>query len=331
MTYIRLLARELRLDAAGQQALLRGTALSPADLLQLDEMATDHDHVQVIRNALQLAGRPGWGLEVGSRLSVAAHGPLGQLLSSSPSMGDAWEALERYHGLRLSLLRFSRRIERDHLCIQVDLHHPLDEVGLFLVEAMMVTVQGGIELITGRRLKEAQLHFAYAAPAHAERYAQHLHGSCHFSAKQTEVRIPRDYADLPNPFRDPQQWAQALQQCEQLEAAQRHAATRRWSGRVTQLLQQHPGQLWTLADVASHFHLSPRTLMRHLKSEGHSYQQLHDAELERQAKQHLASSRYTVESVALALGYQDATAFRRAFRRWSGESPSAWQAAQQQR
>jgi AraC-like DNA-binding protein len=329
MIYMRLLARELRLDAAGQLALLEGTTLTPADLFQLDELAAEGDRLQLLRNALRLAGRPGWGLEVGSRWSLAAHGPLGQLLSASASLGEAWEAVERYHGLRLSLLRLSRRLERDHLCIHIDLQHPLDDVGLFLIEAMMVTVQGGIELITGRRLKEAQLHFAYPAPAHAELYAQHLHGTCHFSSGQTLVKIPRELLDLPNPFRDPLLWAQALQQCEALEASLKHSVT--WVARITQLLQQHPGQLWTLTDVATHFHLSPRTLMRHLKSEGSSYQQVLDAELERQAKQHLASSRYTVESVALALGYQDATAFRRAFRRWSGESPSAWQAAQQQR
>lgn len=326
MIYIRLLARELRLDTAGQLALLKGTSLTPADLFQRDELAGEEDRLRLLRNALQLAGRPGWGLEVGKRWSLAAHGPLGQLLTASATLGEALEAVERYHGLRLSLLRLSHRIESDHYSLLMDLQHPLDEVGFFLVEAMMVTVQGGIELITGRRLKEAQLHFAYPAPSHAELYAEHLHGTCHFSARQTLVKIPRALLASPNPFRDPSLWALAMQQCEAMETSLRNPES--WSLRITQLLQQHPGQLWTLAGVARHFHLSPRTLMRHLKSEGSSYQQVLDAELERQAKQHLASSRHTVESVALALGYQDATAFRRAFRRWSGESPSAWQAAQ---
>jgi AraC-like DNA-binding protein len=90
------------------------------------------------------------------------------------------------------------------------------------------------------------------------------------------------------------------------------------------LLQQHPGKLWTLAEMAAHLHLSPRTLIRHLRAEGHTYQQLLDRELARQALEHFGAARHTVESVALALGYQDATAFRRAFRRWFGESPRAY-------
>lgn len=331
VTYIRLLARELRLDAAGQFELLQGSSLNPADLAQLEQLIDEDDCIRVIRNALKLAQRPGWGLEVGSRLSLAAHGPLGQLLSASPSLGEAWEALERYHALRVPLVQLSRRMEKDHLLIQLDLQHPLDDVGLFLVEAMMVTVQRGIELIIGRRLKEAELHFAFPAPAHVDLYEKHLHGRCRFNAAKTLVKIPRALIEMSNPFRDPRQWAQALQHCEALQASLRSSDANAWVMRITQVLQQHPGQLWTLAEIAAHFHLSPRTLMRHLKSEGSSYQQVLDTELERQAKLHLSSPRHTVESVALALGYQDATAFRRAFRRWCGESPSAWLASQQAR
>ena len=76
--------------------------------------------------------------------------------------------------------------------------------------------------------------------------------------------------------------------------------------------------------MAEHHGLSARTLMRYLKAEGSHYQALLDAELSRQAAAHLMSPRHTVESVALALGYQDVTAFRRAFHRWFGMPPSAW-------
>ncbi|MDI1302061.1 MAG: AraC family transcriptional regulator [bacterium] len=328
VTYTRLLARELRLDERGQGVLLHGTALTPADLGQLDQRISAADQMQVIRNALQLADRPGFGLEVGSRLSLAAHGPLGQLLSSSPSLGEAWAALERYHALRVPLVQLTRRLEREHLVLCLTLQHPLDEAGLFLIEAMAVTVQRGIELITGRRLKEARLQFAYPAPAHAGLYARYLHGSCRFGATQTALKIPRALLEEPNPFRDPSVWAQAVQHCEALEQSLQSGARTGWGERITHLLQQQPGELWPLASVAAHFHLSPRTLMRYLKAEGVNYQHLLDAELFRQAKLHLLSPRHTVESVALALGYQDATAFRRAFRRWCGEAPSVWLARQ---
>ncbi|MDP2228819.1 MAG: AraC family transcriptional regulator ligand-binding domain-containing protein [Moraxellaceae bacterium] len=344
VTYIRLLARELRLDEAGQRQLLAGTPLTPADIGQLDREVSAADSLLILRNTLRLADRPGFGLEVGSRFSLAAHGPLGQLLSSSPSLADAWHALERYQALRVPLVHIRCRFERDNFVIALTIDHALDDIGLLMLEAMAVTVQRGIELIIGRRLKEARLQFAYPEPAHVDLYARYLHGSCRFNATHTAIRIPRVVMEEPNPFRDPQVWAQATAHCEALFQTLSQTRSQRqsqhqsqplqaravllWRERITHVLQQHPGQLWTLVEVAAHFHLSPRTLMRHLKAEATSYQQLLDAELQRQAKLHLRSPRHTVESVALALGYQDATAFRRAFRRWCGESPSAWLARQ---
>lgn len=326
VTYSRLLARELRLDRAGEAALLAGTRLAPEALGALEQALGKRDQVTIVRNALRLAGRPGFGLEMGSRLPLAAHGPLGQLLSASADLGEAWAALERFHGLRVPLVTLSRAFTRQDMVIRLDLECPLDEVGLFLLEAVAVTIQRGFELILGRRLREARLDLAYAPPAHAGLYGRYVHSPVRFAARATAWHIPRALLGQPNPFRDPALYAQALRQCEQLAAAQAGAAS--WSLRMTQLLQQHPGKRWTLAEVAGHLHLSPRTLIRHLRAEDTTWQALLDHELSRRARELLADGRQTVESVALALGYHDATAFRRAFRRWFGVAPTAWRAQQ---
>lgn len=324
VTYSRLLARELRLDRHGQVALLAGTRLSPEDLGALDQQIDRRDQVTILGNALRLAGRPGLGLELGSRLSLAAHGPLGQLLAASANLGEAWAALERFHGLRVPLVTLSRGFTSTDMVIRLQLQCEPDAVGLFLLEAMVVTIQRGIELILGRRLREGRLELAYPAPAHAASYATFLHSPVRFSAAETAWHIPLALLAQPNPFRDATLYQQALRQCEQLEAATRAAGLLAWSERLTQLLQQHPGKRWTLAEMAAHLHLSSRTLIRYLKAEDTTWQQVLDQELARQALALFAGGGQTVESVALALGYQDATAFRRAFRRWFGDSPLAY-------
>lgn len=331
-TYARLIARSLRLDAEGQARLLAGTALAPADLAVLDQMLTRAEQLRIVRNAIALAGRADFALDLAARMPIAAHGPLGSLLSASDNLRQAWAALERYHGLRTPGVQIRRSFADQHLAIRLVPEWPRDaglpdEVALFCLEAMALTVQRGIELILGRRLREAGLAFGYPPPPHAARYAEHFHSPVEFDAPETVIRVPLQLLDQPNPYRDPEVYAQALRQCEQLEEAQRDDAS--WSLRITRLLQQHPGQLWSLASVAAHLGLSSRTLMRHLKAEGTCYQALLDAELSRQATALLRLPRHTVASVALALGYQDATAFRRAFRRWQGVAPSEWLAAQE--
>lgn len=327
ITYCRLLARELRLDAAGQARLLAGTRLTPADLVALDRQVSPQDQITVIANALRIATRPGFGLTVGNRLPVAAHGMLGQLLAASPTLGDAWAALERFHVLRVPLVTLHRVVQDDHVDIRLTLQRPLDEVGLFLLEAMVVTVQRGIELVTGQRLRDARLTLGYPAPPHADAYDRVLHSPYAFDAPHTAWQVPLALMARPNPLRDDAAWRDAWRQCEQAMPQGRHAGARDgWRQRVADLLRAHPGVLWTQADVAAHFHVSTRTLIRHLKAEGTAWKRLLDAELAQQAAQLIAQG-HSVESAAVALGYRDATAFRRAFRRWHGLAPMAWLAA----
>jgi AraC-like DNA-binding protein len=61
-----------------------------------------------------------------------------------------------------------------------------------------------------------------------------------------------------------------------------------------------------------------------LAAEGASYQGLKDA-LRRDAAIHwLTGSRLSVEAIAARLGYEDASAFHRAFRKWLNTQPGEY-------
>lgn len=328
ITYSRLLARELRLDENGQRELLAGTTLVPEDLVKLELGVDSATQARIMRNALRISGNPALGLHWGSRLHLSAHGPLGLLLANSPTMGEALDAIEHFHALRLQQVQIHQRREKGRLIQEVRSTLPLDEAGIFALEALVVTLQRGFELVLGRHLTEAQIGFAYAAPAHAASYERYLHSPWKFEAGATYVSVPEALADTPNPFSDPALFSDALRRCEQLSLTQEQRAL--WRQKVSQLLSSHPGQLWSLGDVAAQLDVSTRSLIRHLKAEGISYQSLLDAELGRQARACLDSGRYTVEGVALTLGYQEVSAFRRAFKRWFGMSPADYLARHKQ-
>ena len=96
--------------------------------------------------------------------------------------------------------------------------------------------------------------------------------------------------------------------------------------RVVSLFDQLDAQVPPLAILAQHLHLSARSLSRKLAQEGSSYQQLVDNYKSRKAVQWLADGRMPVAEIAFRLDYADASAFAKAFKRWHGQSPTAFRA-----
>jgi AraC-like DNA-binding protein len=80
--------------------------------------------------------------------------------------------------------------------------------------------------------------------------------------------------------------------------------------------------------VAALFSMHRRTLSRRLAECGTSFAVLADEGRFEIAKHMLANTTMDVGQIATALDYAEASAFTRAFRRWSGTTPAAWRASQ---
>jgi AraC-like DNA-binding protein len=75
--------------------------------------------------------------------------------------------------------------------------------------------------------------------------------------------------------------------------------------------------------VARALGYSRQTLYRRLKAEGITFAELLDGLRHRLALRWLRDDRLSVKEVAYRLGFSDPAAFSRAFKRWTGQSPSA--------
>jgi AraC-like DNA-binding protein len=84
------------------------------------------------------------------------------------------------------------------------------------------------------------------------------------------------------------------------------------------------GGKFTVDDLAAAFALSRRTLARRLNEQGTSFHELLDEARFLAARNLLQSSQAPISEIATRLGYRDATAFARAFRRWGRMSPIQW-------
>ncbi|MDG0902637.1 ornithine utilization transcriptional regulator OruR, partial [Pseudomonas sp. L01] len=97
--------------------------------------------------------------------------------------------------------------------------------------------------------------------------------------------------------------------------------------RVRRLLLARPGDFPDLEQAARELHTSGRSLRRHLSSLGTTYQQVLDDVRKRLALQYLTTTQLPLYEIALLLGFNDSSNFRRAFRKWTGKLPSDYREA----
>ena len=77
--------------------------------------------------------------------------------------------------------------------------------------------------------------------------------------------------------------------------------------------------------------MSAPTLRRKLRREGTTFQALKDEARSEAACLALDRPELSIQEVALQLGFTDPSAFHRAFRKWSGQTPGQYRAGRKRR
>src|SRR5262249_55902507 len=82
------------------------------------------------------------------------------------------------------------------------------------------------------------------------------------------------------------------------------------------------GGLPDLDTVATRLHVGARSLQRRLRDSGHSYQSILDQVRRDLALRYLGDRRLAISEIAFLVGFAEVTNFYRAFKRWTGTTPT---------
>ncbi|MFK3733020.1 AraC family transcriptional regulator [Streptomyces sp. NPDC088090] len=195
----------------------------------------------------------------------------------------------------------------------------------FGVEATVLVAHRFAGWLVRRRIGLRRVEFAHAEPPHAAEYALLFGAPCVFGAGRTAAVFDR--ADLDEPV---------LRDADALQAFLRRApdgmlVCAEWgstaTGRVRHLIGRAlpAGPVPTPEELAERLSVSPQTLRRQLAAEGTTYQRLRDQVRRDHAIAELTAGRVSIERLSRRLGFSEPSAFHRAFRRWTGETPRAYQ------
>lgn len=138
--------------------------------------------------------------------------------------------------------------------------------------------------------------------------------------------FPAAWLHVPLPYAQAGSFAQTLRQCQLQEQQVHQLLTRPVVQKVRSLMMADFGRYSAMAAVAAQLHMSERTLHRHLRKCGTSFQSLLDDTRLHAALPALHNPDIPLWQIAEHLGFADAAAFKSAFKRWTGLSPSAFRA-----
>jgi len=301
---------------------LRATGIAPADLTDPELVVEGSQELQVMRNLLAAVGDlPGLGAEVGRRAKVSSFGIIGYAFLTSSTLADGIRLVVNFGQLSLF---FSRPVVHDSpSSLRFDVDDIPEDVRAFATErdlgallALFTALFPQLKFQLDTALSdERAAALAAAAPGVPIRSRRPDH-RFHFDPRDWNAAMPLAHHET---MRTTTEACMAL--------LERRMSRRGTAARVRARLLERVDAKPTAAKVAAELRMEERTLRRHLAAEGTSFSELLSEVHETLATQLLGLPSLSIEEVARRLGYADGSAFIHAFRRWTGESPSAWRAA----
>lgn len=302
--------------------LLEPLGLSREQLLEPDRMVPLEATRAATERAFARAGSRGLSYAYARALRVTLHGPVSLIALSSNNLMEVMQALERYFSLRAPAFHFSAVVEQDYVTIKVDYPGRNDPLRPYIMELILM----GLVVMTGqiidRPQQGAEVHMQGPVPGYYAGIAAELPVPVRYEQPEYAIRVPRELMEAPLRLADPTAAAMAREACERELRARKNSKEDVLTARVRTVLTASSDRLPTLEEVADTLHVSTRTLKRRLQEEGRNFRALVDHVLCERATQMLQEEGLSVSEVAYRLGYNDVSNFSRAFRRWTGQSPS---------
>ncbi|MEH6593275.1 MAG: AraC family transcriptional regulator ligand-binding domain-containing protein [Halioglobus sp.] len=296
---------------------------SDHDLSDYHRKISTSDFLAILEQSLKPTVASGLGFRYAELFDMAAAGTVGQLLMSCRNIEQAFENILHYFPLLSLSFQLDAGWDGDSYRVELDRHgtpEMSDPAKWFVIESLFYCLLKQGRYLTGKPLTFQHASVSYERPPHWEMYQAMLGCEVEFGASAPSITVDRDYmastivtSNQPVLAMKERQCRKLLQRCQsQYSIAERIHAT----------LKRTLPNLPSLECMASELNMSRSTLYRRLQDDDYCYQTI-VAEFRRdEAVNHLKNTDLTICEIAEKLGFSDDSNFRRAFKKWTGTSPS---------
>lgn len=319
---------DLAVDRGISRAVLLGrSGLSSVELAAPKALVPAERYAVLIHEVMSLTGDPCFGLELGLHVPPTMFGLLGMALISADTLEEAVEVGVRYAPLGSRFVDIQLHRVSDGVHIRVTSKMPLGFAHQFALESTLAAWLNCARYLAGKvsptnQMTTARLFFRWERPPAFGRYEKLLPPT-HFGADHDGLFIPECFLRQRPRLAQPLAALQAREWCES-ELGRVRRSEESFAASVAEALSVSKDGFASLPRVAEHMKLSSRTLARRLERQGVSFRDLVNERKRLEAMALLKVPSLRIDDIAAQLGYVNPANFTRAFKRWTGEPPSAY-------
>lgn len=317
---------------ASRAALLARAGIAAADLEHQERRIALRKHLLLMRSARELCADPALALHFGEHVDIAAMSIVGFLDQGVETVADAFTMINRYADLVMETGAPPprMRVERRGAQVWIVDTRPHANASPEVTESAFARLVCGARRFFGHSRDLVAVHVTHPQPDYGAEYARIFAAPVVFGSDTNALvyraafwaqRITGGIAGQ-SPYVSAVLGAHADHLLHELQESR---STR---GRIERLLAARlEGGDLSMAAVAGELGLTRPTLRRRLKTEGLTFAGVLDDLRRRTALECLRGARLSVNASAYRVGFSDPAPFSRAFKRWTGLSPSAFRAS----
>ncbi len=264
------------------------------------------------------------GLRVGERAGSSSLGLVGLLTRHSPDVGTALGNLTAHLHLRDRGAVAPLVVAGGTATFGYEVYQPGVEACDQICDGAMAIVTNVLRELCGAAWRPVEVRFAHSSPSDLRPFRQVFGAPLRFDAARTALVFPSRDLERPTRGADPEVFRRLVGRVALAESAMPDDLVAGLRRMLRTMLLSGKG---SVAEVASRTSMHRRTLNRRLRARGTTLHRLVEETRFEIARQLVENTRIPLTEVAAILAYADASAFTRAFRRWTGTAPNRWRSA----
>ena len=262
----------------------------------------------------------GFSIRVGQLMELDDYDVLGLAWKTCLSPRDMFKRCERFFGLMTDTQVYKVKDEGE--TGNITIYREATRRGIEISnESSIVATLTVIHKITDSDIRPITVSFTHSAPADTRLYEDYFGCEVLFDQSDNKLVFTSEDLDTRSLKADKSINQFMMDRLHEKAEGIEVSASKLLTDAQNLIKDALPSGIPFAAEVGKHLGMSTRTLSRRLAEKGTTYRQMVQDTQHQVSTQLLTTTNETVSEIAFQTGFSEQSAFNRAFKRWTGQSP----------